>query len=159
MGRIVELRELKTIRSEARHHGLVVVFTNGCFDLLHQGHVELLAKAKEMGDILVVGLNSDASVRKIKGVKQPITPEQDRAYILSYLEPVDFVIIFEEETPEKLIKELAPDILVKGGDYQLNEIVGHEIVERAGGRVETIELVSGRSTKTIIERIVQLFGS
>ncbi|RMD92328.1 MAG: D-glycero-beta-D-manno-heptose 1-phosphate adenylyltransferase [Calditrichaeota bacterium] len=157
MGRIVQLQELIAIRREARHHGLCVVFTNGCFDLLHRGHVELLVKAKELGDILIVGLNSDQSIKKIKGEKRPIQKDADRAYILAHLEPVDYVVIFNESTPEKLIQQLKPDVLVKGGDYQLHEIVGKDIVEKAGGRVEIVSLVSGYSTQSIIEEILSKF--
>lgn len=157
MGRIVQLQELIAIRREARHHGLCVVFTNGCFDLLHRGHVGLLVKAKELGDILIVGLNSDQSIKKIKGEKRPIQKDADRAYILAYLEPVDYVVIFNESTPEKLIQQLKPDVLVKGGDYQLHEIVGKDIVEKAGGRVEIVSLVPGYSTQSIIEEILSKF--
>lgn len=131
--------------------GKRIVFTNGCFDILHLGHVEYLAKAKEKGDILVVGLNTDKSVKKIKGENRPFNPEKARAIVLASLEVVDFVILFEEETPYGLIKEISPDILVKGGDYSIDSIVGADIVLRKGGSVEAIPLVEGYSTTRILE--------
>jgi D-beta-D-heptose 7-phosphate kinase/D-beta-D-heptose 1-phosphate adenosyltransferase len=159
MGRVVELDELESIRKEARHYGLGVVFTNGCFDLLHRGHVEYLQKARQLGDVLIVGLNSDRSVRQLKGEGRPIVPQEDRAFILSALECVDYVVIFDEDTPASLIETLKPDILVKGGDYGLEEIVGREAVEASGGRVETIELIPERSSSRIIETILKRFGT
>jgi rfaE bifunctional protein nucleotidyltransferase chain/domain len=130
-----------------------IVFTNGCFDLLHRGHVEYLNQAKYQGDILIVGLNSDDSVARLKGKSRPYMGESDRAYILSQLNPVDVVIVFSEDTPYNLIKMVEPDILVKGGDYQLHEICGRDIVEQRGGSVLTIPLVSGQSTTNLIDRI------
>ncbi|MFQ5627511.1 MAG: D-glycero-beta-D-manno-heptose 1-phosphate adenylyltransferase, partial [bacterium] len=119
-----------------RQSGKKIVFTNGVFDLLHRGHVEYLTKAKTLGDVLVVGINSDASVRRIKGKDRPIVPEVDRAFLVSMLKPVDHVILFSEDTPAVLIEKIRPDVLVKGADYQTHEIVGHDIVSSYGGRVE-----------------------
>jgi len=158
MGRVVELDELESIRKEARHYGLGVVFTNGCFDLLHRGHVEYLQKARQLGDVLIVGLNSDRSVEKLKGRGRPIVPAEDRAAVLAALECVDYVVLFDEDTPARLIEALKPDILVKGSDYDLEQIVGRDVVEASGGRVETIELVPDRSTSKIIQTILQRFG-
>ena len=135
----------------------VIVFTNGCFDILHAGHVSYLEEAKSLGDILIVGLNSDDSVRRIKGDKRPIIPQEERAYILSRLKPVDYVVIFEEDTPENLIKRIRPHILVKGGDWTPDKIVGKEFVESYGGKVVTIPFSFNTSTTAIIERIRERF--
>ncbi len=135
----------------------VIVFTNGCFDILHAGHVSYLEEAKSLGDILIVGLNSDDSVRRIKGDKRPIIPQEERAYILSRLKPVDYVVIFEEDTPENLIKKIKPHILVKGGDWTPDKIVGKEFVESYGGKVVTIPFSFNTSTTAIIERIREMF--
>ncbi len=138
--------------------GKTIVFTNGCFDIIHRGHVDYLRKAKALGDILIVGLNSDSSVRRIKGENRPIVPEGDRAAVLSELRSVDFVVPFEEDTPEILIEKIAPDILVKGSDWQKADIVGADFVERHGGKVATIKLTEGRGTSQIIERILKIYG-
>ena len=135
-----------------------MVFTNGCFDILHRGHIECLRKAKSFGDVLVVGLNSDSSVRKIKGEKRPILPQGDRAEILASLEMVDYVVIFSQQTPQKVIASLVPDVLAKGGDYRKHEIVGRNIVESSGGRVRRIRQVPGRSTKGIIAKVTKRFA-
>ncbi|MGD9486825.1 MAG: D-glycero-beta-D-manno-heptose 1-phosphate adenylyltransferase [Calditrichaceae bacterium] len=129
-----------------------IAFTNGCFDILHRGHVVYLEKAKEYASILIVGLNSDDSVRRLKGEGRPLMSEEDRAFILSRLESVDIVCIFEEDTPYELIKKIHPDILVKGGDYRVEDIVGRDIVEESGGKVLTIPLVPGRSTTSIVNK-------
>lgn len=130
-----------------------IVFTNGVFDLLHRGHVEYLFAARALGDALVVGVNTDASVRRLgKGVDRPVNPEDDRALVLAGLAAVDAVVLFDEDTPRELIAALLPDVLVKGGDYSVDEIAGAEEVRVAGGRVETIPLVPGRSTTSILER-------
>ncbi|WP_026841519.1 bifunctional D-glycero-beta-D-manno-heptose-7-phosphate kinase/D-glycero-beta-D-manno-heptose 1-phosphate adenylyltransferase HldE [Citrifermentans bremense] len=143
----------------AREHsrGKKVVFTNGCFDLLHVGHVKYLQKARGLGDILVVGLNTDASVRRLKGEKRPLIEETERAHILAALDCIDYVVLFDEDTPLKVIETLAPDILVKGGDYSIEGVVGREVVEARGGRVELIQFVDGRSTSRIIEKILSSY--
>ena len=134
-----------------------MVFTNGCFDIIHRGHIECLKKAKGFGDLLIVGLNSDSSVKKLKGDKRPILPQDDRAEILASLGMVDYVCIFEEETPQKIISALIPDVLVKGGDYRKKKIVGREVVESHGGKVFTVEEVKGKSTKSMIAGIITLY--
>ncbi len=131
-----------------------VVFTNGCFDLLHPGHLRLFEQARALGDLLVVGLNSDAGVRRLKGDGRPLVPEGERAELLAALEAVDAVTIFDEPTPRELIAALLPDVLVKGGDWAPDEIVGREEVEAAGGRVERIPLLEGYSTSALIAKIV-----
>lgn len=133
-----------------------IVFTNGCFDILHRGHVEYLAKAAQLGDILIVGLNSDKSVRRLKGKGRPINDEISRAVVLSALESVFCVVIFDEDTPENLIKEINPDVLVKGSDYKIDEIAGADFVKQHGGEVVTIDLVKGFSTTNIIEKSSKL---
>ena len=136
-----------------RNQGLRVVFTNGCFDLLHRGHVEYLAKASDKGDVLVVGLNTDASVRRLKGESRPVNNEDARAIVLASLACVDAVVLFGEDTPYELIKAVRPDVLVKGADYQPEEIVGYDIVTSYGGKVETVALVEGYSTTGTIEAL------
>ncbi|NMB71277.1 MAG: D-glycero-beta-D-manno-heptose 1-phosphate adenylyltransferase [Bacteroidales bacterium] len=130
-----------------------IVFTNGCFDLIHRGHIEYLAKASVLGDVLVVGLNTDASVRSIKGRSRPLQDEYSRALILAAMRFVDFVVLFDEDTPENLIRKIQPDVLVKGGDYKPSEIVGYDIVTAKGGKVLTIELVENYSTTKLIKKI------
>jgi D-glycero-beta-D-manno-heptose 1-phosphate adenylyltransferase len=131
-----------------------VVFTNGCFDVLHRGHVEYLAMARGLGDVLVVGVNTDASVRRLgKGPGRPVNPEEDRAFVLAGLASVDYVTLFDEDTPRELVAALLPDVLVKGGDYRKEDIVGAAEVEAAGGRVVVAPLVPGRSTTSILERV------
>jgi D-beta-D-heptose 7-phosphate kinase/D-beta-D-heptose 1-phosphate adenosyltransferase len=132
-----------------------VVFTNGCFDVLHRGHVEYLESARRLGDLLVVGLNTDDSVRRLKGPSRPVNPEDDRAYVLAGLAAVDYVTFFAEDTPRDLIVSLLPDVLVKGGDYRKEEIVGGAEVEAAGGEVVVAPLVPGRSTTAILQRAAQ----
>ena len=130
-----------------------VVFTNGCFDLLHPGHVEYLAQARTLGDVLVVGVNSDASVRRLKGAGRPLVVEADRAAVLAGLRSVDAVTVFDEDTPLELISALLPDVLVKGGDYDLDGIVGRDVVEQAGGDVRALPFVEGYSTTEIMTRL------
>lgn len=130
-----------------------IVFTNGCFDLIHRGHVEYLAKASVLGDVLVVGLNTDASVRSIKGKTRPLQDEYTRALILAAMRFIDYVVLFDEDTPENLIRKIQPDVLVKGGDYKPSEIVGSDIVTAKGGKVVTIELVENFSTTKLIKKI------
>lgn len=136
--------------SSWRSQGMSIVFTNGCFDILHRGHVEYLAQAADKADVLVVGLNTDASVRRLKGVGRPVNNEQARAMVLASLGFVDAVVLFDEDTPLELIKTVHPDILVKGADYKLEDIVGYDFVTSYGGKVETIPLVEGFSTSRII---------
>jgi len=131
----------------------IVVFTNGCFELLHRGHVEYLAQARALGDVLVVGLNSDASVRRLKGAGRPLVAEADRAAVVAALRCVDAVTVFDEDTPLELISTLLPDVLVKGGDYHLDDIVGREVVEEAGGEVRVLPFVVGYSTTKILDRL------
>jgi len=158
-GQVVSLKKLKEFRKKWRKQGKKLVFTNGCFDLLHLGHIRYLKKAKSLGDILVVGLNSDRSVKKIKGEKRPILPEKERAEILSSLWFVDYVVLFNEETPERLIKELEPDVLVKGADWKLKEIVGADLVRSRGGVVRRIPLYKSRSTTSVIDEIIRRYCS
>ena len=141
------------VRRLARPRDLRVVFTNGVFDLLHRGHVDYLYEARALGDALVVGLNADASVRRLKGAGRPLNAEHDRAVVLAALACVDFVTIFEEDTPRELIAALVPDVLVKGGDYRVEDIVGRAEVEAAGGRVLTLPFRDGHSTTGLIERM------
>jgi D-glycero-beta-D-manno-heptose 1-phosphate adenylyltransferase len=151
------LEELKLERKKLKNKGKKVVFTNGVFDLLHSGHVDYLNKAKALGDILIVGINSDKSVKKIKGENRPIIPEKDRAFVLSNLKAVDYVILFDEETPQKLISKIIPDVLVKGGDWPIDKIVGGDIVIKNGGQVKNIEFVNYYSTSKIIDSILEKF--
>lgn len=144
-------------RLERERTGKRVVFTNGCFDIIHAGHVDYLEKAKKLGDILVVGLNSDSSVKRIKGEKRPLIPQEMRAKVLSSLKPVDYVVVFEEDTPLRLIKAIKPDVLVKGGDWDLDKIVGREFVESYGGEVKTIPFEFDISTSKIVDRIIKLY--
>ena len=153
MGEIINRSDLDEAVKKWRADEKVIVFTNGCFDIIHRGHVEYLSKAKSLGDILILGLNSDKSVEKLKGEGRPFVSEKDRAFILSQLVPVDAVSVFEEETPLDLIKLVMPDVLVKGGDYTPDTIVGRKEVEKSGGTVVAIPLVQGRSTTGLIEKI------
>ena len=139
-----------------KHKNRKVVFTNGCFDILHAGHVSYLLKAKSLGDILVIGLNSDGSVKKIKGKSRPIVSQKNRAILLAALEAVDFVVIFNELTPLKLIKAIRPDVLVKGGDWKKENIVGSDFVESYGGKVKSLAYIKGLSTRGLIDKIRKL---
>jgi rfaE bifunctional protein nucleotidyltransferase chain/domain len=159
MGKVYTLNELIQQRAEWKHRGKTVVFTNGVFDILHRGHVEYLSHAKAIGDMLIVGVNSDSSVKRIKGPLRPIVEESDRAFVLSQLAAVDAVCLFEEDTPLHLIKAIVPDILVKGADYTIENIVGRDIVEQAGGKVQTIAFVPDKSTTNIVDRIKQMFAA
>jgi len=158
MSSSTSLTELKAIRSKLKAEGKKIVFTNGVFDLIHAGHVDYLSKAKALGDVLIVGLNSDDSVIRIKGNKRPILKQEERAFVLTNLKPVDYVVLFDEDTPEKLISEIIPDILVKGADWAVEKIVGREIVEKNGGKVMNIEFVNDQSTSKIIDLIVQRYS-
>lgn len=153
--KIYALGDLLAIRRKLRKQGRRVVFTNGCFDLLHAGHVRLFKEAKRQGDVLIVALNDDASVRKIKGPPRPIFPLAERWEILEAIEDIDFLTSFSEETPQKIIASLLPDILVKGGDWKPEEVVGKKEVEEAGGKVVIMPYLKGRSTSSIINKIVR----
>ena len=153
MGKVLENSELPGWLVELRRNRRRLVFTNGCFDILHAGHVSYLISARNLGDALMVGLNSDRSVSGLKGPYRPVTPEQDRARILAALEAVDVVCLFDEETPARLIRQVMPDVLVKGGDYLPEKIVGYEEVTTNGGRVEVIPLLEGYSTTGLIQKI------
>ncbi len=155
--KICTREELKQILFEEKRRGRIAVFTNGCFDLLHVGHIKYLEKARALGDMLVLGLNSDTSVKRLKGKKRPLIGEEERSQILAALDCVDYVCLFEEDTPLELINTLHPDILVKGGDYNPDEVVGKDIVESYGGRVELIGFVDGQSTTNIIDKILEQY--
>jgi rfaE bifunctional protein nucleotidyltransferase chain/domain len=157
MGKVFSRSELIEVRLRWKSSRKKVVFTNGVFDILHRGHVEYLAAAKSLGDELIVGINSDASVRKIKGPRRPVVVESDRAFLVSQLVPVDAVCIFEQETPYDLISALVPDILVKGADWKVDDVVGKDVVERSGGKVLTLPFVPRHSTTLVIERIKELY--
>ena len=148
---------LEGILSGERKHGKNIVFTNGCFDLLHVGHVKYLQAARQLGDLLVLGLNSDDSIRRLKGSGRPLIGQDERAHILAALNCIDYVVIFDEDTPLELISQLRPDILVKGGDYTAEGVVGRELVESYGGRVELINFVDGKSTTNIINKILKFY--
>lgn len=156
MTKILDFPELLSRREALRREGRTVVFTNGCFDLLHPGHVRYLTQARSLGDVLVVALNSDRSVRALKGVGRPILSERERAEVIAALHAVDFVTIFDDRTPRELIAKLLPDVLVKGGDWPLDEIVGRVEVEGAGGKVLSLPYIEGSSTTDIINRIKDL---
>ncbi len=153
MGRVVTLQEALRRRFVARKRAEKVVFTNGVFDILHRGHIEYLTAARELGNLLFIGLNSDESTRRIKGAARPIVKEEDRAYCLAALEPVDYVVLFDTDTPLELIQALKPDILVKGGDWKVEDIVGSQDVRASGGDVTTIPYREGCSTTSLLERI------
>ncbi len=156
MGRVVTQDELILHVTERKRNGQRVVFTNGCFDLLHPGHVRSLEQARGLGDALIIALNSDVSVRAIKGAARPVLPQAERAETLAALEAVDYVVIFDEPTPRELVARVRPNVLVKGADWGADEIVGREEVEAAGGRVEQIALEPGWSTSAILERMRKL---
>ena len=155
--KIKERKELLRIIKNLKARGKRIVFTNGCFDLLHLGHVRYLEKARSLGDVLVVGVNSDSSVRKLKGSKRPILPEKERTEILSGLGCVDYITIFNEADPLKLITSLKPNLLVKGGDWTREQIVGREVVERSGGELVIIPFVKGASTSNVIGNILKRY--
>lgn len=158
MGKVLSLGALTRIRKRARRERKRVVFTNGTFDILHRGHVEYLARARAMGDLLIVGLNTDASIRRIKGKHRPINKEQDRAAVLTALEAVDYVCFFGDDTPIDLITALIPDILVKGADWKEKDIVGKDAVERNGGVVRRVKLTPGKSTTEVIDRVLRAYA-
>lgn len=156
--KIQGLNELKKIILRLKAKGKKIVFTNGCFDLLHYGHVKYLEDAKRKGDILIVAINSNASLKRIKGNKRPIINEADRARIIAGLESVDFVVSFKEDTPFNLIRSIKPDILVKGADWNKKDVVGADFVFSYGGKTSTINLVKGRSTTNLIKKIAKTFS-
>lgn len=153
MGRVINSRPELTSELSKRLPRGRVVFTNGCFDILHVGHVRYLKEARQLGDLLVVGMNTDKSVQQLKGPSRPVQNENSRAEILSSLGCVDFVILFDEETPETLIQVVRPDVLVKGGDYKIEQIVGHEFVHSYGGIVKALPFFDGHSTTAIVEKM------
>lgn len=159
LSKIKPIEELITIIGVLRKEGKKIAFTNGCFDLLHVGHTRYLKEAKESGDVLIVAINSDLSVRKIKGEFRPLTPQKERAEILASLEVVDYVTIFEETNPLRVISLIQPDVLVKGGDYEREDIIGREVVEENGGEVKIIPEIEGASTTDLIDRIVEQYCS
>ena len=148
---------MKSTIARLKARGKKVVFTNGCFDILHVGHIRYLKKAKKQGDILVIGLNTDRSVKQIKGEERPIVPEKERAEVLSALEFVDYVVLFDEPDPFLLIESLKPNVLVKGADWPKNKIIGREIMEKTGGRVVRVPLVRGASSSGVIEKIIKVY--
>jgi len=156
-----KIRTLEAAQEECgrmKREGKRIVFTNGCFDILHPGHARYLSAARELGDVLVVAVNSDASVHMIKGVKRPILDERARAELVAALECVDMVLIFEQDNPFRVIEQLLPDILVKGGDWTEDAIIGADVVKNGGGEVRRIPFVTGFSTTDIIERIIQRYA-
>ncbi|MDX6696497.1 MAG: D-glycero-beta-D-manno-heptose 1-phosphate adenylyltransferase [Blastocatellia bacterium] len=158
-GKILSTTELREERERLRAAGRRLVFTNGCFDILHVGHVRYLAAARSLGDALLVAINSDRSVRELKGASRPVMNEQERAEMLAALAAVDYVTVFDDLSPRSLIAAVLPDVLVKGGDYELDEIHGREEVEAAGGRVLALPFVEGASTTSIIERVKAVTSS
>ena len=153
--KITTISEIAGKVQKWRKAGLSLVFTNGCFDLLHAGHIRYLQTAAGFADIFILGLNSDSSVRKLKGIRRPIMPQSDRALLLSAIEAIDCVVIFDEETPARLLETVLPDVLVKGGDYIVEDIVGYETVTKNGGRVEVVNYVEGKSTTGIVNLIME----
>jgi len=156
--KIKTLAEVVQIRQRLRSEGKKLVFTNGCFDILHAGHVRYLNQARALGEVLALALNSDKSVRTLKGENRPIVPEDERAEILAALACVDYIFVFDDLTPQRVIDAIVPDILVKGADWGISEIVGRETVENAGGAVRNLALVEGASTTNIINKILSQFG-
>jgi rfaE bifunctional protein nucleotidyltransferase chain/domain len=153
--KILDKESLKSKLAYWKFKDYQVVFTNGCFDIVHLGHIDYLSRARDLGDLLMIGLNTDSSVSRIKGPTRPINNEIARANILASLNFVDAIVLFDEETPYKLINEVKPDILVKGSDYKPEDIVGYDIVKKSGGRIETIDFLEGYSTSLIIEKFKQ----
>ncbi|MCX8170242.1 MAG: adenylyltransferase/cytidyltransferase family protein [Candidatus Methanomethyliaceae archaeon] len=155
VAKVVEILEIKKICEKLREENKIIVFTNGCFDILHPGHIEVLEKAKSFGDVLIGGLNTDKSIKEFKGPVRPIFNQSDRARVLSAISYVDYIVMFDEPTPYKLIEIVKPDILVKGGDYTPDKVVGREIV----GKVVIVPLLPGYSTTEVIDRIMRLVGN
>jgi rfaE bifunctional protein nucleotidyltransferase chain/domain len=159
MGRVVSRTDLADILAGHRLRNETIVFTNGCFDILHVGHARYLAQARALGDLLVVGLNSDDSIRGLKGDNRPLVPQEERAEMLAHLASVDYVSIFEETRPDALLEVVRPDVHVKGGDYRAEDLPEAPVVLKHGGRIEIIPLVEGRSTTNIVGRILEMHGS
>jgi D-beta-D-heptose 7-phosphate kinase/D-beta-D-heptose 1-phosphate adenosyltransferase len=155
--KLKDLKQIKEIIEGEKKRGKKIVFTNGCFDILHAGHIHIFKNAKSYGDILIVAVNSDASIKKIKGEKRPIIPLWERLELLSSITYIDYIVVFEEETPIDLIRQIIPDYLVKGGDYSSEEVVGREVVESTGGKVIIIPLKERISTTSIIEKILNSY--
>ncbi len=156
-GKVLSLSAMIRRRRALRRLGKKLVFTNGTFDILHRGHVSYLQAARSLGDALVVGLNTDNSIRRIKGPKRPINPNRDRASVLAALQCVDYVVLFGDDTPARLIRTLLPDVLAKGADWKKGEIVGADVVEAHGGKVRRIRLTPGRSTTNVIQRVLDVY--
>lgn len=157
MEKIVDIKSIKKLSEKIRKEKKTIVFTNGCFDILHAGHVEYLKKSSEFGDVLVLGLNSDYSVRMIKGEKRPVICQEQRALVISSLSCVDYVVLFDEPDPENLIKTVKPDILVKGADWSEDQIIGADFVKAEGGRIKRIEFEHKISTTQIIKKIGKIY--
>ncbi len=155
--KVLPLKALLRLRRQWRKKGLRVVFTNGCFDILHAGHIRLFREAKKQGDVLIVALNDDQSVRRLKGPSRPIFPLVERWEILEAIESIDYLTSFAEDTPQKIIAALLPDVLVKGGDWKLEEVVGRKEVEAAGGRVVIVPYLRGHSSSSIMRRVARLY--
>ncbi|MBN1300886.1 MAG: D-glycero-beta-D-manno-heptose 1-phosphate adenylyltransferase [Melioribacteraceae bacterium] len=153
---ITDRNKLIELRKKLKSDGKKIVFTNGCFDIIHAGHIDYLTKAKALGDVLIVALNSDESVKRIKGKNRPIAELSERLFVVSQIKAVDYVTVFEEDTPGEIIAQLVPDILVKGADWDIDKIVGRDIVEKHGGIVKNIEFKYNQSTSTIISKIIDL---
>ena len=153
VSKVIKVSKLAYLVKTLKKKKKKIVFTNGCFDLIHPGHIKLLSSAKKQGEVLILGLNSDSSIRKIKGEKRPILKEKERVEILSAITYIDYIVVFKEETPFKLIKIIKPDVLVKGGDWKEKDIVGADFVKKQGGKVIRIKLKKGYSTTTLIEKI------
>jgi len=153
--KVIPYNQIAELSENLHKQGKRIIFTNGCFDILHLGHILYLEKAKAMGDVLIVGVNSDASVKRLKGNERPIIPENERALVLAALEMVNYVCIFEQDTPYELIDLIKPNVLVKGGDWPIEKIVGADIVQKAGGKVYSLNFIAGLSSTNIIERIKQ----
>jgi len=159
MGVLLTRAAMQRARQALKNKKKTVVFTNGTFDILHRGHVAYLQAARKLGDCLIVGLNTDASIRRIKGPKRPINPNRDRAEVLAALGCVDYVVLFGDDTPERLIHALVPDVLVKGADWKKGDIVGGDFVEAHGGSVRRIRLTKGRSTTNVIKRVLDVYAT
>jgi len=158
MNKIVTWEELKEQVERVRGEGKKISFTNGCFDILHVGHVRYLREARKTGDLLILGLNSDASVRAIKGEKRPLVPQGERAEVIASLEMVDYVTLFDDPTPLRLIEYLRPDVLVKGGDWKEESVVGGNAVKSRGGRIVIVPLTEGASTTNVIDKVLRVYG-